>query len=431
MHFLNRIVRFAGILILLSACDGMETALVQVTAETLTTPTFTPEPSATPLPATEVPRQTPLVLSVWIPDTLAPQNNPEVNTILTNQINAFHTSQANITVELRVKRASGTGGIVDTFLSASVVAPNVLPALTLVRREDLFTLMQVGLIFPLNGRISTAITDDLYPAAMQLGQQRSGLYGLPYALDILHIAFQPPTANFSRFTSALQSERRLVLPAGNVNGLSDIFLVQYLSAGGTLEGGTLSPVNLEALGAVLEFYEQAGINGVIDSSVLNYPSPQDYRAGLVDGRITAAVLTSSMYLDLLETDEEWGAITIPLASATPMTAVDGWLWVVTTGDSDRQAAAMQFLEWMLNPQRQRAYTQAVGLLPSSQTALRTWDNQEYAAFAGNLLNNAIVPLANSEINLTARAIQSAILSVISGERTAAEARRDIAQQLGM
>jgi ABC-type glycerol-3-phosphate transport system substrate-binding protein len=435
MHVLNRMLRAAyALFFLLTACAGNDTLAGQVTAEAIITPTVTLTPSTTPPPTTPAPdatSQVSLVLSIWLPEPLAPTTNPEVQAILTSQLNAFQAAEPGISVEVRLKRPTGQGSVISTLLSAHDVAPNATPSLTLIRRADLAALVQAGLLLALDEHISDAILEDLYPAAAQLGQYREQQYGLPFALEVQHVAYQPPPANFARFQDMLESERSLVLPAGNVSGINDVFLVQYLSAGGTIVEGTLAPLDLDALREVLEFYEQALTLNRIDSSILNYPTPQDYGAGLVDGRITAAVVTSSMYLDLLETDESWQTGVIPLASDAPATTVDGWLWVLTAADSDHQAAALRFLDWVFNPQRQAAYTWAIRMLPSARAAFRTWGTPPYAQFTGNLLNNAVLPLTNNDGNATARAMQSAFVSVISGERTAAQATQDVANQLGV
>jgi ABC-type glycerol-3-phosphate transport system substrate-binding protein len=334
-----------------------------------------------------------------------------------------------VTVSTRLKKESGTGGLMATLLSASDVAPGVLPDLTLIRREDLRMAIQAGLAQPLESRLSSSLMSDFYPAASQLGRVNGRLYGLAYALEIEHIAYQAPSTDFAHFDSVLSGGRPLDFPAGQTNGISDVFLVQYLAAGGSVVGNHLGALNVEALRIVLNFYEQALAAGVIDPSVLNYPTPQDYQAGLVDGRIKAALVTSSMYLDLLTSGKKLEIAPIPTSAETPSTLVDGWMWIMTAKDASRQEAARLFLEWVFDAGRQGAYTRAIAMLPSTQAAMRSWGTSSYSDFAGDLLANAVLPLDSTETDTTARALQDALVSVISGERSAADATQDVVDQL--
>jgi ABC-type glycerol-3-phosphate transport system substrate-binding protein len=424
---------FSGLCLLavLPACTGGGSSLGQVTAEAIGTPTLTPEPTPIPLTLTPVgtPQPVEVELSVWMPETLAPARNTDVQALFANQIQTFQAARPNVTVERRLKKAEGQGGLVETLISASAVAPNDVPDLVLIHQDDLPRLVTQALAKRLDNRLPEALLDSLYPSVLPLGAMGSQLYGLPYALEIQHVAYQPPPASFAQFEDVLSEGRELVLPVGQVNSVSEIFLAQYLAAGGTLVDGGFGPLNAEALQTVLEFYEQAVAAGIIDPVVLDYPTPQDYLAGLLDGRIRAAVVTSGMYLDLLETGTSWRTDSIPVSSGQPTTILDGWVWVLTANDADHQEAALQFLEWLFTPARHGAYTRAVHMLPSAQAAMRAWGNPSYTAFAGNLLNNAVLPLADNESNPTALAMQSALASVISGIRTAEQATRDVINQI--
>lgn len=415
-------------LLLLPACAEIPAAMQVVTAESLVTPpaTATDTPA---LPVAEVTPEAAIMLSLWLPESIAPANNQAARLVLASQIDNFQAATAGVTVTTRLKKEVGTGSLISTLLTASDVAPGALPDLTLIRREDLRLAAQAGLAQPLDGQLSSALMGDFYPAASQLGQINGRLYGLAYALEIEHIAYQAPRMDFADFESVLTGGRPLVVPAGQVNGISDVFLVQYLAAGGSVVGNRLGALNVEALRTVLDFYEQAVVTGVIDPGVLNYPMPQDYQAGLVDGRIEAAVVTSSMYLDLLTAGKDYEIAPIPTSSARASTLVDGWMWILTAKDANRQDAAWRFLEWILDAGRQGAYTRAIAMLPSTRAAMGNWGASAYSDFAGNLLANAVLPLDNTESDSTARALQNALVAVISGEQTAADATQDVVDQL--
>ena len=412
-------------LILLAACAPGTTGQ-QVTSESLATPAPTAMPA---LPTAESTPDSGVTLTVWLPEPVAPANNQAAALVWAQQIDGFQAAQPDVRVQTRLKRAEGVGGVMATLLSASDVAPSALPDLTLIRRQDLGQVVQAGLAQPFDGRLSRAVTGDLYTAALRLGQAGGELHALSYALDIQHIAYEPPRASFARFEDVLAEGRPLVLPLGRVNGISDVFLVQYLAAGGTVVNGSLGTLNVNALRTVLQFYQQALAAGVIDPGVLNYPTPQEYQAGLVDGRIEAAVVTSGMYLDLLASGKDLETSPIPVSSDRVTTLVDGWMWVLTAKNADRQTAALAFLEWVFEADRQAAYTRAIAMLPSGRAAMGGWGSPAYAQFAGSLLANAVLPLDDNEGSATARALQNALVAVVSGERSADEAVEDVVDQL--
>src|SRR5262249_48641317 len=120
---------------------------------------------------------------------------------------------------------------------------------------------------------------------------------------------------------------------------------------------------------------------------------------------------------------------IPTVSGEPTTVVDSWMWVLTSTDSVQQTAAMRFLNWMQDADRQGAFNQSIDMLPSQRTALREWESPNYAAFVDTLLNNATMPLTESASGIAARAIQSALASVINGQRSAEQATQDVMTQL--
>ena len=143
-------------------------------------------PTATLVPTPDEPTS----MVIWWPEPLSPLDNSDAADLLSQQISAFQTAQGNVEVELRLKAVDGLGGIMSTLRAAGPVAPGALPDLTLMRRSDLQAAVQFGLIYPVGEGISPAVMDDLYPAALALGQVDEQLFGLPYMLEVQHTAFR-------------------------------------------------------------------------------------------------------------------------------------------------------------------------------------------------------------------------------------------------
>lgn len=416
-------------ILMLAACaptpaadDGITTEFILTSTPVVVTPEIIATPVVEPTPVG------PTRMMVWWPENLAPITNEEASAVLAGHLADYERSQDSVNVEIRLKQAQDVGGIMETLRTASAVAPGALPDLTLIRREDLLAAVQAGLIQSLEGRVSSAIIGNLHSTTLALGQVDDQLYGLPYALEVEHLAYHSLTNSGSwRFESLLSREAPFVFPANRVNGVNDVFLVQYLDAGGTFaEDGT---INADALRDTLAFYEEAIAAGIVDPAVLDYSAPANYRRDLASGAISAAVVTSSVYLEMLAEGQTLDYGLIPTASGEPATVLNGWMWVVTTPDADRQALAVTFLDWMLDAERQGEYNEAVHLLPSQYTALRRLVNPAYARFVERLLDNATLPLDENHAGPRARALQNALTAVLLGARTADEATQDVLDQL--
>lgn len=400
-----------------------EAILVETPAATAIAqqPTPTPAPTIEPTPA--VTR-----LVIWWPESLAPMNNSEAAELLSEQISAFRAAQGNVEVQLRRKLDGGVGGIMSTLRAASPVAPGALPDLTLLRREDMQAAAQSGLIHSLDGQAPPAVLDDLYRSALALGQIGSTLYGLPYLMDVQHMAYsRADAAAPSRFEDILAQQISFALPAAQTSVMNNILLAQYLDAGGTLPVNRIEDADVEALLTVLQFYEQAAQQGLIDPAVLNYTSPADYRTSLTSGTLAAGGVSSSLYLNLLGADTALTFGPIPTESGAPVGQVDGWMWVMTTANADRQALAARFLSWMMDATRQSEYSQAANMIPSRRSALQAWPASAYINFIRQLLNNPL-PLAGSDSGTIARAMQNALVAVLAGEASAEAAVQDLVNQ---
>lgn len=417
-----------------SAC-APEAAQQPEPLPTETDATETPEPATeVPLPPTATPSATdagPQRLSVWWPEPLAPLENGTAAEVLSQQLSAFQSENNAINVQFRLKRVEDVGGIMSTLRTASAVAPGALPDLTLLQRDDLLVAAQSGLIQPLAGRLSPAVIEDLPNIALELGSIGGELYALPYTLEVLHAAYPPSMSALTSVSyDALLSERiPFMFPAGRTSGNNEVLLLQYLADGGSLSDGGSLLVERSALQTTLGFYEQAVELGVVDPLVLEYVRSTDYldRVSEADGGL--GVMSSTQYLELLGSGVDLRAGSIPTDSGMPLTVVDGWMWVLTTSDADRQTQALRFLNWMLDANRQADYTSVVGMLPSQRTALRQLGYPEYVTFVGQLLGNAVLPLTEAESGAAARAMQSALATVLTGQRSAEEATRDVMNQL--
>lgn len=434
----SRATLFVGLMTLIGAF--ILSACGTPSATTPNAPTATPTVNTTPLPPvptglpTESANQSMQNFVVWFPETLAPADNPNVATLLNDQLNGFIAEQdQSITIEFRLRRYGDTGGILATIRAANKVAPGGLPDITLVRREDLPTLIQEGIAMPLEGHLSSNILGNLFSPALQMGRVGNQLYALPYVLDIVMFAFygdenQPTTWTFS---AILQADAFWNFPAGRTTGLNNTVFLQYLLAGGSIGNDGTLVLNINALRTVLTFYEQAYRANLIDETMLNFTSTNDYIRSLTSGDLRAGVINASTFLAQRANngDARLLASAIPSSNGEPLTLMNGWVWIVTAKTAEDQAMAYRFIEWMMGNTRQAEYANLVNLLPSQRGALNQMPlaNDEVALFSDLLTNAVLLPIDNNTGGL-ARAIQTVFAMVISGDMTADEAVASISAQ---
>ncbi len=424
----------ALVLLALAACAGAETDIsaAQLATETTPTPSLATATQAVPAvtPTVSPTPAGPLDVVVWWPEALAPLDNETAAELLSEQLSAFQRENDDVAVEFRLKRVEDVGGIMSTLRTGSAVAPGALPDLTLLQRDDLLIAVEAGLVQPLDARLSPALLEDIQEIGLALGTVDGQLYGLPYTLEIEHVATLPETPEVDRWRldRLLAEDIPFIFAAGRTTGINDVLLLQYLSAGGALsETGSLV-MDADALESTLNFYERAAEQGIVDPIVLEYVQVSDYTDLLLDGSRGAAVVNSSLYLALADQGVRLGVAPVPTIDGLPRTIANGWMWVLTTSDAERQARALRFLTWMLDAGRQADYARVVHMLPSQRTALRQQTDPAYAAFASDLLASAVLPLTESESGAAARAIQNAFVAVLTGQRTAEAAARDVMEQ---
>jgi len=416
-----------------SACGIIPTPAPPVSPTADPTPSATADVQAlTPIPTVETTQTPPETLKLWWPDALLPTGeSAESLTLLNSQIAAF-TAEEGVIVETRLKRVRDAGSITSSLRSAQGVAPGVIPDLTLLRREDLALVAQQGVIFPLEGSISSVILADLYPSVLELGQVDGTLYGLPFTIETQHVVYDPATtppldANLNTY---LEHDAQLIFSASRAtNGVNSVFFTQYLLELGLNATTGSIPLEADALEQTLMLYQTGRDAGTFPPQILNYAAPEDYfgligRADFVGGLI----VSGNQYWANPSWSDNYDYVSIPTGSGMPTTTLNGWMWVLTTNDPNRRERAAAFLRWMMAAERQGEYLRTLNQLPSQRAAVRLGYSEDYDRFTATLMENAVLPLVDASGSPNARALQTALLSVLSGEEDAQQATLDALAQ---
>lgn len=379
--------------------------------DTTETPDNTPEPSVQRL-------------RIWWPETLRSPDNLQALDTLNLQTASFVANETNVEVETRIKRVGEVGSVLSTMRRALPVAPGALPTLALVDRQDLLVAQAEGLIQPFTGMLPATLQDDL-TTTIPLGRVNGVLYGIPYVVDVQHLVYRPlDEVNYESWTydAVLDRAQPFVFPAGRNNALSDVLLVQYLEAGGSLSPENNLLLNRGALETVFGFYEAANEAEIIDGFALNYTTPNDYLSAFQSGDLDMGVFNSSTYLQLLEREPTLQIAPIPTQTGEFASVLDGWMWILVSSEPQQQTLALRYLNWMMNPERQGAYARTVYMLPSRTSALADGlaNNADVAAYQA-LLQEATLPITEMQGGTLALNIQEALSSVLTKERTADQA----------
>jgi ABC-type glycerol-3-phosphate transport system substrate-binding protein len=367
-----------------------------------------------------------ITLHVWLPDALAGLDSVDAGDVLSEQISSFESAYPNIEIDLRLRTSAGSGGVLETIRTASAVAPSALPDITLMRYADFRAAVAAGLI-PALDEDNLVTVDSFAPSVYAMSSVDGQRYGIPAALQLLHVAYRERALPIDswRFADLLDAQIPVLFPAAPANGISPVFLLQYLTAGADTGSDATLTVYEPALRATLRYYERAAAANLIPIDVLEYDTPQRYPDALLEG--TAAVVTSDMYLQALEGDLDLVAGYVPTVTGEPATIIDGWLWVVLSEDDTRRLSAYEFLRWMTTTERQMAYMQTIHMLPATQAAQRAL-NPTYADFIDMLMQGAYLPLPDYLDGTTARALQNAFAAVISGQSSANDALETVVGQ---
>jgi len=378
------------------------------------------------------------LLKVWLPAPLISDESGDAYQLLSEHTAEFSASN-NIDASYRIKDVGRIGGIVASIRAGKEVAPEALPDVALIRRRDFSPALASEYLQSMETLFSSSLLNDL-DDGVEFGQipLDSGLtlYGLPYFFDLLHSVYTQPGAaarNLPSFDDMLSDEVAFLFPAARANGLNQTFYLQYLAAGGMTPVDGVMTINEEALLTVLEFYDVLAQRGLITADVLTYQSPAAYAADFANQleRPQLAIFNASDYLAMIDQQAINVVVgEIPTAGGNGSSILNGWLWVIVTPDRGRQALAARFLEWMMEPAFHAGFSRALYHLPSQAAILdQSLPPAADSQFFANMLQSAALPLPEGEGGTAPRLMQEALAHVLHGDLSAAEATRQVVEQL--
>ncbi len=401
-----------------------------VTTPTPSNPTATPAATAvstlTPPPIAPTPPGAITGLRVWLPQAFAPDDNTPGGSVLADQIAQFGTAHPGQTVEVRLKQASGAGGLLRSLETAYNVAPPVLPDLIALNHDDLITAAKAGLVIPLNDFFVTDSLADYYPFARSMSTVEDKLVGLPFAADARVLVYNPQLYPTPPRTWAEVITGTLAVPGAEPAGLT--LLHVYLSLGGTFaDASGKMALDSEVLAEALSIFQSLQSAGVLPLSTLAYADPAATWQVFRERRASLAITSAQWYLAERQRVSPAAATLIPTSNGTPLALASDWSWAVVNTSPERNAAAVALLRWLTDPAQLSAWTLAAHVLPPRAAALTRWGASPLIPFASDVLTHAQPQPSAEALALVGPPLRQALDDVLSGRATPFTAATTAAQ----
>ncbi len=338
------------------------------------TPSPTPAPTPSPVPTPGSTSVAPLELVVWVPDTWLAALDTPLGQALQQQLRDFETQNPDYTVTLRIKKATGTAGILDWLASAREVAPSVLPDLVLMDQTILEEVYPKGLLAPLTLAPERRAA---WPAVIQTSlQSGEAWYAVPYLLDFEH-ALLLPQANLApplTWEDLLTDKWSLLLAAGAADQADPALVAWYLSTGAAVTDERGNPLlERKTLETVYSFIRTLQNAEILDPALARSLTDAQACWELFErGRGSLSVAPAGLYWNTPE------ASGVPLAlpgitAPAPVPVTRLWVWAQVNQHPAHQQAALALLDWLTAPEQVSVVGRVSQLVPADRTAVGLWE----------------------------------------------------------
>ncbi len=371
--------------------------------------TPTPLPSPTP----DIPLVEPHQLILWLPPQFDPGNGTEAGDLLSQRLDEFVARRPQTELQVRVKSLSGEFGLLESLQLTGSTAPLLMPDLVALPRALLEDAFNYDLVVPLDEYLEDFGEGDWYDYALDLARIDDQIAGIPFAGDLMVMAYkengEPPPTDWS---SLLGLERALSFPASDPHG--SVTLAWYQSLGGELTGEDGEP-NLDGdlMLEVLNFYEQAQDVNLMPYWLTQFETPEQAWTSYQERQSTLSITWTS---HLLGTDSPNTILAaMPTKDARAFTYADGWVWVVVPSTSDNEEFALELADYLTESEFLSSWSFAGGYLPVRQASLASWSEVSYYSTLEKLLPAAVlVPDGDLESEL-GPPVRDAVVDVLKSQ----------------
>ncbi len=384
------------------------------------TPSPSPMPTLTPTLEITPPQPELISLRLWVPPQFDPAGENAAARLFQARLEAFTAENPGIRLEVRVKAATGTGGILSSLTATKAAAPLAAPDLVVLRREDLESAAIKGLVIPLDG-LTTAFEDpDWMAYGIELGLIEENHFGLPFAGDGMIMIYRPSQIGEppTDLPSALQLGEVLTFPAASSRALFPLTL--YLASGGSIQDDDNRPVlDADGLTPVLAFFQEAEQSGLLPFWLTQYDTFPLALEAFRDNRAQMAVTWASAFL--ADPPIDTVAAVLPTLDGAPYTLADGWVWALSTPQEENRAASMRLVEFLTESEFLASWSQASGHLPTRSSVLAAWPESPLRDLIVRLTETARIIPSTNVLTTIGPALQEATIQVLKEEEDPAAA----------
>ncbi len=387
------------------------------------------EAAGSPANPTSTANQVSINLSVWLPPGFNPNGGSLAASMLQARLAEFEEQHAQVRLEVRVKAEEGTGGLLDSMLTAQTAAPLALPDLILLPHTQLSAAVANQLLFPLAGLTETLDSDDWYSFALELSQVEGASYGLPFAADGLILAYRPAAVVQvpADWQALLDSGLQLGFAASDPDAL--FMLAQLSAVASTSEEQSIKAgFNAETLTEVFDFFAAAHEQDIFPFWLSQYQTAEQSWLAFSEGRVPVVAAWTSRTFDSRNVDIS--AAPLPTSDGAPFTLVKGWVWAVSTPDSERAELVAELAEFLTTPEFIAQWTAAAGLLPPRHSSLSAWPPGDKQTLASQVVESAAALPDEATLDLWGSPLAQAVVALLKEELTPAEAVQQVLNQVG-
>jgi multiple sugar transport system substrate-binding protein len=413
------------LLVLITAsCSGIPTAAVTPTSSVTPTSPPTQFPVISPSPTASGP----LTLHLWLPPEFDPTSGTPAGNLLQDRLTEFTNRRPGTRIDVRIKDASGQGGLLDTLTTASAAAPQALPDLLALPRPELETAALKGLLHPFRGLTSPIEDPDWYDYARQLARLQDSTFGIPFAGDAMALVYRPSKISTppKDITSTLLLPGPLLFPAADPQALFTLGL--YQAAGGAIRDDQGRPkLDANILAKVLSYYRDAAATGLAPVSITQFQTDEQAWTAFQQGDAPMVVTWTSRYLD--EKQSDLAISPLPTINGNNDAPATGWVWALASTDPERQKLSTELAEFLSESDFLAAWTSAAGYLPTRLSAMAGWRDANLQKIGEQIALLAQPYPSEDVLTSLAPAVEQATLQVLKKQADPQTAAQEAAKSL--
>ncbi len=386
------------------------------------------EPTATPEPLP--PLSGNITLTVWLPPQFDPQAETPAGELMKARLDAFMEANPGVLIYVRIKAATGPGGLLESLTATAAAAPGALPALVALNRGDLEAAALKGLIHPMEGLSEALENPDWYPYARQLASVQDIPFGLPFAGDALILLSRPTaTGGISPQTwqELLAFGSPVIFAADDPQAM--VTLTLYRSLGGLVQDLQNRPtLQAEILQQVLQLYQDGTRRGTFPATATQYQSAGQVWQAFLEDQADWAVTWSSFYL--ANPAQDLTPQRLPSLGGDDFTQATGWVWAIAEPDAQRREVSVALAEYLSDAVFLAEWAPAAGYLPVQPTALSGWRPATLQVILSQVVLSAQGRPTNEVLASIAPVLREASLAVLRNQAGASQAAQSAADKLG-